>query len=278
MLPVIRIGFLQLPAYGVMVFLGAVCYVLFLLFSLTRFEKKSPDVVKKTLLVSALSFVCLVLGAAFFNALFHSIAAGRLVIGGITWEGGVIVGFAAFLLFTRVLVKSERGNEAAHFSHVLPGLILAHGLGRVGCFLGGCCFGAITESPLGVVFPTGSPAALAYPNTLTGQGSFPVLPTQLFEAVFEVLLFALLVIFYRRLRNYNLVIYLVAYGVFRFVLEFFRGDDRGGTGSFLTPSQLMSLVLLVFGVLLLLVQRGVIFKKLTKRAHTGKENAMCDTQ
>lgn len=265
MYPVIRIGPFQLPSYGVMVFLGAVCYVAFLVLVLRRVEKKSADVVKKTLIVSGISFIFMFLGALFFNSLFYSVKSGYLIIGGITWEGGVIVGFSAFLVLTHLLVGRARGREIELFSLVMPGLVLAHGLGRVGCFLGGCCYGYITEGPFGVVFPSGSAAAQAYPNTLTGVGSFPLLPTQLFEVAFEVLLFLVMVLFYKRLRDKNLWIYLVFYGVFRFALEFWRGDDRGATGFFLSPSQLMSILLVAAGVLFVLFQHGLVFRSLSAR-------------
>ena len=152
----------------------------------------------------------------------------------------------------------------------MPGLVLAHGLGRVGCFLGGCCFGRITEGSLGVVFANGTPAAMAYPNTLTHEGSFTLLPTQLFEAVFEVMLFLIMVAFYKRLRDKNLWIYLVFYSTFRFVLEFWRGDDRGSTGFFLTPSQLMSVFLFAAGVLVFLLQRGWTCRRLSARMCTWR--------
>lgn len=273
MLPVIHIGALQLPSYALMVLLGAVCYVAFLLVALYRIEKKPLDVVKKALLVSGISFGFMYLGALLFDALFHTIKNGYLTLSGITWEGGVLVGFAAFLILTHLIIKEERGREIELFSAVMPGLVLAHGIGRVGCFLGGCCFGRITEGPLGVVFPNGSAAAKLYGNTLTGEGSFPLLPTQLFEAAFELLLFLVMVVFYKRLREKNLAIYLVFYSTFRFVLEFWRGDDRGGTGLFLSPSQLMSIVLLVAGVLLFLFQKGLIFEGLQKRCAMWRENA-----
>lgn len=225
------------------------------------------------MLVAAISFVVMYLSAAFFDGLFHSIEEGVLTFGGITWEGGVIGGFTAFLLLSHWLVKRERGNEIALFSCIIPGLVLAHAFGRMGCFLGGCCFGNVTESPLGVVFPTGSPAAEAYPNTLTQVGSFPVLPTQLFEVVFELLLFAVMIIFRKRLQDKNLAIYLVFYGIFRFILEFWRGDDRGATGFFLSPSQLMSVFLVVAGVCIYLLQKGILFKKFAKKLEEWRELA-----
>ena len=273
MLPEIKLGVLSIPSYGLMVFLGVLAYLAFLLVVLVRVDRKSPTVVRQTLLVSLLSFVAMYISALLFDGLFHSIDRGYLVLGGITWEGGVIGGFTAFLLLAHLIVKRERGRELQLFSSVMPGLVLAHGFGRVGCFLGGCCFGGITEGPLGVVFPNGSAAAHTYPNTLTGEGSFPLLPTQLFEAAFELALFLLMVALYRHLRDKNLSLYLTAYGAFRFVLEFWRGDNRGATGLFLSPSQLMSLLLITAGVLIFLFQRGKIFKGLAVRCATWRENA-----
>ena len=105
------------------------------------------------------------------------------------------------------------------------------------------------------------------------EGSFPVLPTQLFEAGFELLLFLIMIIFIKKLKGKNLSLYLIAYGIFRFFLEFYRGDDRGETGISLSPSQLMSLVLIICGVLVLLFQRKLVFKALAEKCDRWQEQA-----
>lgn len=256
MYPHIHIGPLHIPGFALMVGIGIAAFFLWTLTVLIKIEHKDRRYVLKILAIAALSLGALFLSALLLNSLFHSIKQGYPVLGGITWEGGVLGGLTAFLLLTRILVKSERGNEVRLLSALMPGLVLAHGFGRVGCFFGGCCFGRLTESPLGVCFPTGSPAAALYPNTLTGSGSFPVLPTQLFEAVFELLLFLLMLLLYKRLCHHYLSLYLTAYGIFRFVLEFWRGDNRGATGLPISPSQLMSIVLVGWGVVLLLRHHG----------------------
>ena len=273
MLPSFNIGQLRISSFGLMVTLGVLFYVAYLFFVLIKIEKKGRHVAKDVLLVSALSFAALFVGALFFNSLFHTIENGYLTFGGITWEGGVLVGFTTFILLSHLIVGRERGREIELFSTVMPGVVMAHAFGRVGCFLGGCCFGRITEGPLGVVFPTGSPAAELYPNTQTGEGSFTVLPTQLFEAGFELLLFLVMIILYKRLRRNNLAIYLVFYSIFRFILEFWRGDERGGTGLFLSPSQLMSIVLLILGILIFLFSRGLIFKRIGAKCTEWRKNA-----
>ena len=274
MYPIIDLGLIQIPSYGLMVFVGLIAYVIYLYISLKKIENKDDLTIKQTIIVSALSFVVMYISAAFFDALFHSISEKRLVFSGITWEGGVIGGFTAFIVLSHMIVKKERGKEIELFSLVIPGLVLAHAFGRVGCFLGGCCFGNITEGPLGVVFPNGSVAASVYPNTLTGEGSFPVLPTQLFEVVFELILFIFLIVFRKKIKNNSLVIYLVFYSIFRFILEFFRGDNRGETGLYISPSQLMSIILFVCGILIYLFQSKKVFKKLNDKCILWQEMAL----
>lgn len=273
MLHYINLGFIKIPSYSLMIFLGIIAFGIVLFINLKKLENKDKDTVWQTIITAAISLVVLYISAAFFDSLFHSIEEGTIVSGGITWEGGVIGGFAAFIILSHFIVKKERGKEIELFSLIIPGLVLAHAFGRVGCFLGGCCFGALTESPLGVVFPVDSPAYQTYPNTITHDGSFPVLPTQLFEVAFELILFIVMTVFRKRLKNNNLAIYLVFYSIFRFILEFWRGDSRGATGFYLSPSQFMSIILLTAGILIFLFQKGIIFKKLSAKCKVWQENA-----
>ena len=122
-----------------------------------------------------------------------------------------------------------------------------------------------------MVFPAGSLAAQEHLGIGSTLPSHPVLPTQLFEAIFEFLLFAFMVIFRRKFKYSNAEIYLISYGIFRFILEFWRGDDRGSTGLFFSPSQILSIVLVITGVLIILFKRKVIFKKLYAKLDLWRE-------
>ena len=75
-------------------------------------------------------------------------------------------------------------------------------------------------------------------------------------------MFAVMMIFYKKLKEHFLEMYCFGYGVFRFLIEFLRGDNRGATGFALSPSQLMSILLIGVGVLLILYRKNKIFKKL----------------
>jgi phosphatidylglycerol:prolipoprotein diacylglycerol transferase len=113
-----------------------------------------------------------------------------------------------------------------------PSLALGHALGRVGCFLAGCCYGKV--STLGVRFPPASVAyhELAYSGLVAPGAPFtPALaPTQLYEAAGEGLIFALLVVLGRRRRfpGSLALVYVMAYALLRATVEVLRGDAGRG--------------------------------------------------
>ena len=157
---------------------------------------------------------------------------------GFVFYGGVV--FAIITLF--VLAKLHKINFLKLADIIVLGVPLAHAFGRLGCFSYGCCYGRPTNSFIGVLFPKESPA---------GGLGVCVIPTQLIEAFFLILLFVVL-LFVKNRKKFDdqiLVFYLIFYSVLRFVIEFFRGDPRGNV-FFLSLSQFVSLLLLVFGVFL----------------------------
>ena len=258
MLPHIHIGFFSIPSYSLMILLGLIAFTVVSIGILEKREGVPQRVTNRLLILSAVGFGVMALGAFLLNSLFHSIERGAIAFGGITWLGGVLCAFPAMIALIHWFCPFARGEALEYFNLLLPGVVLAHGIGRVGCFLGGCCYGAPTDSVLGVSFPEGSFAAREFPSP-TG-GSLPVLPTQLIEAAFEFALFLLMLLLYRRLKRHFLELFALSYGLFRFLLEFLRGDDRGVTGISVTPSQLMSVVLWIGAILLILYHRGLILK------------------
>ena len=257
------LGF-SIPSYFLMLILGLAAFIALFFIAFRSLYREDRVTYNRLLFVIILSVIGLGVFAFLFNSLFHSIEKGRLTFGGITWLGGACGAIATFLVLCHLIVPKKRGYEPETLSLLMPGLALGHAFGRVGCFLGGCCFGRVSDSPLAVVYPEGSYAARLYPNA-EGTGSLPVLPIPLIEAAFELLLFAVMMLLPKRARKYSLPIYSVGYGIFRFVAEFYRGDERGSVGGFVTPSQLLSVALVLFGTVLLLEMSGVCFKKIHKR-------------
>ena len=130
-------------------------------------------------------------------------------------------------------------------------VIIVHGLGRIGCFLAGCCYGNRTDSWLGVTFS--SPYCAALPlNT-------PLHPTQLYEAGLLILIFTILQLIRNR-KQYNgqlFLIYTFLYAIGRFFIEFLRGDyERGhlfnGT---LSHSQFVALIILIIIIFVHLIMK-----------------------
>lgn len=126
-----------------------------------------------------------------------------------------------------------------------PAIALGHGIGRLGCFAAGCCWGVKCDRPWAVTFR--DPVA----NSLVGVPlDVPLHPTQLYEAFAEFAIFAIL---YSRVRrphpNGSIIgLYLVLYSATRFVVEFFRNHEQGNLwGGPLDTSQWISLVLLAIG-------------------------------
>jgi phosphatidylglycerol:prolipoprotein diacylglycerol transferase len=142
----------------------------------------------------------------------------------------VAVEVAKWLLGVRV----KTGDTFA-----LP-LALALVVGRWGCFFNGCCYGVETDLPWGVWFPVPEPGS-------NGE-SWRWLrchPTQVYESLFHLTMAGVLVLLLRRnvLRGHHLQIYLICYGVYRFVTEYIRPEPAGPLG--LTFYQWVSVVLIV---------------------------------
>lgn len=168
----------------------------------------------------------------------ESFTLSNLLQGGKTFYGGIIF-CLAFLIF---YCKWHQLNYFEAISRLVLPMVIGHCLGRIGCFLGGCCFGKPTSLWFGVTFPKGS-----IPNKL--HGDVALIPTQLIESFLLGILF--LILLKIKNRNIHLSIYLLVYGMFRFLIEFIRDDDRGiSLINNLSPAQLISIVLMASGIAL----------------------------
>ncbi len=192
--------------------------------------------------------------AVLFQAFYNIKREGQFIINsstGATFYGGLIGGAAFFLIiYFTVGQRIFKGKEhlAGFFSvadAAACSIAVAHAFGRIGCLMAGCCYGKPTNSWLGVYMP---------------DLGCKVVPLQLFEALFLAFLFVYMFQRIKDKQTYCLQIYLCAYGVWRFVIEFVRNDYRGATIiETVTPSQLTAIIMVILGVMLLLVQRNLQF-------------------
>jgi phosphatidylglycerol---prolipoprotein diacylglyceryl transferase len=185
--------------------------------------------------------------------------------GWVYW-GGLLLGVAAGFLYQ--WWHNRHYRPCAYLpvaDYCVAALAIGHVLGRFGCFAEGCCYGRPTTLPWGVVFTN---AACSVMPSLRG---IPLHPTELYEAFGEAVAAVVLIgwvlpgIRAERWRYGTAFFgYILYYSVERFIIECFRGDDRGVFISpILSPSQWVSLFAFVV-VAAILWRRGIVERD---RAH-----------
>lgn len=165
---------------------------------------------------------------------------GTLQAGGVFY-GGLI----AALLVAWWYMRKTRLPGLKTADVFAPAVALGHGIGRIGCFTAGCCWGVECDRPWAVSFT--DPTA----NSLVGVPlNVRLHPTQLYEAAAEFLIFGIL---YRRFRKPHapgliIGLYLTLYGATRFIVEFFRFHEQGNLlDGPLDTSQWISICLFILG-------------------------------
>src|SRR5438105_5250426 len=143
-----------------------------------------------------------------------------------------------------------------------PGIALGHLIGRFRCLFAGCCYGKPTTVPWAITFR--DPFAQANVGTPLNQ---PLHPTQIYEAGAEAIILGILLATERKGRPFagrTFWLYMLLYAISRFIIEFYRGDDRGAIGMFST-SQFISIVLAPLAIVML-VYLGRVVTPEPKRA------------
>ena len=150
--------------------------------------------------------------------------------------GGIIGGTMAGFLYCRI----RRLPFLKYFDLVMPSIALAQAIGRIGCFLAGCCYGRETHGVCAVVFRDSAFA----PNHV------PLIPTQLYSAGLNFLNFMILLLIDRKQKSDGMVAacYLIFYSGGRFVMEFFRGDLERGNIGVLSTSQFIAVFTFAAGL------------------------------
>jgi phosphatidylglycerol:prolipoprotein diacylglycerol transferase len=158
--------------------------------------------------------------------------------GGLVFYGGLLGATIAGWIFVRY-----RRLPFWRIADVLaPSIALGHALGRIGCLMNGCCFGAACSMPWAIHFPA--------EHETQGAG---VHPTQVYEALLNALLYGFLAWHYRRRQFAGQIFsfYLIGYAALRLWVESYRGDYAVYylRGRF-TPAQVVSAGLLAVGLIL----------------------------
>lgn len=135
---------------------------------------------------------------------------------------------------------------------IAPPLALGQAIGRIGCFMAGCCYGKTCALPWAVTFS--DPRAYELTGVTLGA---PLHPTQLYHVLADLLILAITAWFMKRRSFAGQVfwIYVLSYALLRFLVEFYRGDSVRGLyfGASLSTSQLIALPAAVVAGLVLYV-------------------------
>jgi phosphatidylglycerol:prolipoprotein diacylglycerol transferase len=175
------IGKLNIPGYGFMIGIG---FIVALIIGELRAKKKGLD--KECVLdMAIIAIVTGFLGAKILFVIvnfkdFLEAPLSFLGSSGFVVYGGIIAGVACCILYCHF----KKIKFLQYFDIIMPEVAIAQGFGRIGCFLAGCCYGRVTTSSFGVVFPADSFA----------PSGVKLIPTQLISAVGDFVIAAVLII------------------------------------------------------------------------------------
>lgn len=180
--------------------------------------------------------------SALITSFWSVIKLFSIVFGGSVFYGGLLGGMAVGIIYGR-----KKKLDLSEYSDICAPMVpLFHFFGRIGCFLGGCCYGI--ESPFGF--------------TVHGNELVPTIndvqrfPVQLFEAGLNLALFFVLAHLLKKnkFKGGLFAIYLVIYSIIRFFDEFLRGDSYRGFLFGLSTSQIISIFIFIGAVIFLIVR------------------------
>ncbi|MDD5347825.1 MAG: prolipoprotein diacylglyceryl transferase [Candidatus Omnitrophica bacterium] len=253
----LKVGQLTVYSYGAMLALAFICGAFF---SVRRARQQGLDANK----ILDLIFVILIFSVAgariFFVALNWDYYGKNLLEVLKVWEGGLVFygGLIAGLAATALFLKKHRISFGIAADTLSPGLAIGIAVGRVGCFLNGCCWGKISYR-FGVCFPAkdapGPFAQQVYDGLISPAAgwSLPVLPTQLYESVACLAIFFVLILIEKRktFDGFLFWSFVALYSIARFFIEGLRYYEPNFFMGKLTVSQGVSLVLFVLALCVL---------------------------
>ena len=256
MYPTIDLGIVRIPLYITLFLIGFVLMVVWARKIAERYNYPKADI----LYLSLYSGIGILIGAKimyFVSKLpiiipnfdvyieywkTNPTGALNYSFGGLVFYGGLIGALLAYLFYCKWF-KVDFGSLINIISPVIP---LVHSFGRIGCFLGGCCYGIEYHGKFAVQFPEN--------EFVEGLNACERFPVQLLEAFINLLLFFFLFYFARKIRKPGTIlgIYLICYSIIRFSVEFLRGDVERGILFGVSTSQWISLLLIPIGIYLII--------------------------
>ncbi len=215
-----RIGSLEVYSYGVLL---VIAFYISLYFLTTEAKRKKIDT--QTILdIALVAIISGILGGKLAYIILNLQLYIQEPFDINLWRGGFIFNGGFFLSILTVFIYAKKKKLPFLFiiDLFIPYAALGEAIGRIGCFLNGCCYGKPTKLPWGQVFTLDSPAGFRY-------GALPLQPTQLYSSFFLFILFLILkeTRDHQKFTGQTFLLYLIFYPTFRFFLDFLRGDRLG---------------------------------------------------
>lgn len=234
-IPYIKIFGKEISTYSIFVGLGLITGIIWFMLTIPKTDKVRGDkaylIVLSALLFGFIGSKILVIieNINYLIQDFSKIKA--FIFTGKSIVGGLIGGYLGVIIAKKVLKlkRIKTGNK------ITPAIALGMSIGRIGCFLTGCCYGIETKLRVGIDF---------------GDG-IKRIPTQLIEMIFCLIMF--IYFFYKQRKDKNLIPgilfkqYVLYYFIFRFFIEFIRGTEKNIL--FLSIYQIISIIGIIYIVI-----------------------------
>ena len=255
------VAFLNIRWYGIAVTMAIIVIILWLAWQVRKGAKVSYDTVLMAAVVGIPSGIIVsrllhVIDNIVVAKLHPELAlAGRVI--DYTQHPGQIIGGDGLTIYGAVLGAALGIWVYSRFSKfqfgyladlIVPGLILAQAVGRVGCTINGCCYGLPTSLPWGIVY--------THPDSLAHIG-VAVHPTQVYEIIYLLIMFGVVLMLRRRLKHDGslFLIYLVLYSAWRIGIDFLREGTPFFFG--LHQAQFTGIIVLAIAITLLVRTRWI---------------------
>jgi len=243
------IGPLTIHTYGLFVAIGF-SVALLVATRVGKAQGMHPELVTD---MGFITILCAIIGSRLMYVIMnfsyyknHPLDIFRIWQGGLIFSGGLI---AVFLVMGWYLKRHhlsfwKTGDLWA------PAVAIGQSIGRIGCFMAGCCYGNPTDMKWGVVF--------THPHSLAPL-NIPLHPTQLYASLSGLIIFLVLMVLHakRQFEGQVILWFLILHSTARLLIERFRGDDRGLIpGMDMSTTQLVTALILIASVVTLIVLKS----------------------
>ncbi len=229
----------KIPLYGIFIMLSIILGIIEICMNLKKIEKEKESI----LILAAYIFVSSVFGAKYLTYILNYKELGpkfNFFEIGMSSYGAVL----GIIVIVFVYCKQFKKDYKKIFNIVIPSIPLMYSIGKIGCFLAGCCHGIEYSGILSVT----------YNYSYIAPSGIKLFPVQLIEAI----VFFMIYIFLKTKKENRLIMCFVLCGLSKFILDYFRISHKE---VILSSNQIISLLFIITGILLMIIGKNKKRKK-----------------